>query len=197
MANASKLEYSIFLRFSVSPTRDATHKQRVVVVMITDPVVVNTSSTDQPSDQIFFTRTSTKFYASGSDRAGRPQLQTAPKSSIPIQPAQIDGLGLPSTSCSGQLRRCCYLTKSSPWPHNDECRLGDHDFTAQYWRRRETRVSGTSADTYATACQSHSDDGAPAHLPQTFSRSSAYAETDRRSRCPQRLQMIQFSWIST
>lgn len=52
MANASKLEFSISIstsiRFSSPHVRDVTHTQRVVVVMITDPVVVNTS-TNQPA----------------------------------------------------------------------------------------------------------------------------------------------------
>lgn len=51
-----ELEFSIILRFSVCHTRDMTHNHRVVVVMITDPVVVNTSSTNH-----FFFHTSTKF----------------------------------------------------------------------------------------------------------------------------------------
>lgn len=45
---------SLFSSFHVpSHTRDLTHKRRVVVVMITDPVVVNTSA-NQPTFPFFF-----------------------------------------------------------------------------------------------------------------------------------------------
>lgn len=110
------------------PRHDTQTGRVVVVMMITDPVVVNTSPTNQP-----FSAVSTKFSLrqalTGPGGHSSKQLQKVP---WPIRPAQIDGLGLPSTGCSGQLVCCCYITKSLTWPHNDECRPGDHDFTAQY-----------------------------------------------------------------